>query len=730
MPPSTDGVWTGATTFTIDPTTIDDGFGVTMTDTRGLFVLHAVLLHTGKVLCFSGHVESVMYAPLYYLFDPAAPTAKMAPIAFPGRPDLFCCHYVQIPDGRILAAGGSEHDTMVGGAVQYQGSNGAKTIAIFDPTPGVEAWSLSQTNGSPNELRQGRWYPTLVLLPDERVAVFSGRREFGGAPSPSIADEVELLWPPNYNSVLLQSGTKDLPIYPGLHLAPNGRIYYTHTNWGQQMPEPDDASILIPDGGDTAAWTVHAGRKPPDPRREEGMSVLLPPAQDGKILLIGGSKACKAPAGSTVGVFEGGGTTGPNAFDHIENTADPMAANIMDTTVDPPGWSTVGPMAFGRINGHCVLLPDETVFICGGHNNYKWLDIASGTRPSLESEIFKPSASSIAPGPVGFRTVASAHDPRMYHSVALLLPDGRVWTAGGADANHNEPTLTYPAGWNPRRRYSGGQALNSKTFELYEPPYMHHPTATRPTITDVVRNSVSTRRILYGESFVVTTPNAATIARVALMRPGACTHHTDTEQRYVRLEFTIGPGMLDVAGITDRRIAPPGYYMLWIVDTNGLPCQRAEFIQLVSITPTPPPPRRGTSCAVATACFGSSLHPQVEYLQGLRREIHASSPTGRRFIDTVNRIYEAWSPPLAARLTANDAAREVVRDTIVAPVIDVIRACDRVAARVPSLRQPVLVGLLSAAGVAGVAALPVLTLRAAARLARRRLLARRTDRAE
>jgi hypothetical protein len=719
---SVNGQWTGATPFPLAPPDplIDDGFGITMSDTRGLFVLHAILLHTGKVLCFSGHVEGMMYAPLFYVFDPEFPATPLRPIDFPGRPDMFCAHYVQLPDGRILAAGGSQHDMMAGPAVVYRGSEGARTIGIFDPDQTPPAWTVSRSGGVVNVLTQGRWYPTLVSLPDGRVAVFSGRRENNsGVPNPSIADAVEILSPPDWKSSTLGGATKALPIYPGLHLSPNGRIYYTHTNWGQEMTDPETASLLIPDGATSVpapGWTVYAGLRPTNPRREEGMSVLLPPAQDGKILVVGGSRALKAGA-VAVGVFEGGAPTGPAAFDHIELASDARSANILDTTPvhpAPPTWSSAGLMAHGRINGHCVLLPDATVLICGGHNNYKWLPRPS-TEPSLVAEIYTPGS--------GFREAGDLldprehmQDPRMYHSVALLLPDGRVFTAGGADPNGTEPPLTYPAGWNPERRYGAADVLNSKTFEFYEPPYMHN--GARPEITGVLRNGASVRRIEYGQTFVVTTPEAASIDRVAFMRPGASTHHTDSEQRYVRLDFSRGTGELTVTAVGDAKVAPPGYYMLWIVDDQGRPCRRAEFIHLV---PRLGQPGGGTTCFIATACLGSPLHPSVVYLQMLRGELRETSGAGRRFIAAVTRVYESFSPSLARWLERNAVARDVVRALVVRPVVSVIHACDRATAVAPRLRQPLLLASLSAAALAGVTLLPVLALAAAGAIAVRRV---------
>jgi Domain of unknown function (DUF1929) len=641
------------------------------------------------VLCFCGHVETAMYAPLCYLFDPQNPSKALSPIAFPAGADLFCCHYVQILDGRILAAGGSELHGLTEQGFHDNGSTGSKTIALFDPVN--EQWTVSKTGADINELLQGRWYPTLVSLPDGRVAVFSGRRELGA--TTLIADVLEIMEPPDWNTRELTGANKTLPIYPGLHLAPNGRIYFTHTTWGQEIANPDTASLLIANGAMSASWTNYAGLKPPNPRREEGMSVLLPPAQDGKILVIGGSHALDA-VGKGLVEPNGGGT---GAFHHIENAVDPFAADILDTNTDPPTWSSVGSMGFGRINGHCVLLPDATVMICGGHNRYKW-NPKPTTEPSLSAEIYTPGS--------GFRTVAAMHDPRMYHSIAILLPDGRVFTAGGADRNQSEPNLSYPPGW-LGRRHANASPLNSKTFEFYEPPYMHK--GSRPVINDVRRNGVSIRRIEYGQIFTVQTLQSAVIDKVAFVRPGACTHHTDSEQRYVRLNFTKGSGELTVSAVGDARLAPPGYYMLWIIDNQQRPCVEAVFVHLV---PRIGQPGGGTSCFIVTATLGSPEHPSVVYLQKLRHELSQGTLIGCWFISAVNYIYESFSPQLARKLSNHEFARTAVREMVVRPIVAVVEKTDCLSQRILSCRYRhiFLVVLFTIEAVLGVVVLPILTI--------------------
>ena len=123
----------------------------------------------------------------------------------------------------------------------------------------------------------------------------------------------------------------------------------------------------------------------------------------------------------------------------------------------------------------------------------------------------------------------------------LEFGQGQVYRR--ADPNRAEPAspspqFTYPPGW-VGRTY-GGEALNAKSYEFYRPKYFFN--GARPTITDVLRNGTSTRRIQYGQTFTITTPQAASINTVVIMRLGACTHHTDTEQRECRKHQQNSPG--------------------------------------------------------------------------------------------------------------------------------------------------------------------------------------------
>jgi galactose oxidase len=138
--------------------------------------------------------------------------------------------------------------------------------------------------------------------------------------------------------------------------------------------------------------------------------------------------------------------------------------------------------------------------------------------------------------------MASQVARRGYHSTSLLLPDGRVLSAGSDD--FVAPDM-------------------SQTVEIYSPPYLFQ--GTRPTITSAPTS------LKYNAAFTITTADAATITRVALIRPGSVTHADDFDQRYVDLAFTTGVGVVNATAPLSGNYAPPGYYMLVIVNSSGVP---------------------------------------------------------------------------------------------------------------------------------------------------------------
>ncbi|MEU3354387.1 galactose oxidase-like domain-containing protein [Streptomyces sp. NPDC037389] len=437
--------------------------------------VHFALLHTGKLAIFSG---SGNYPPRHdshtngsVLWDYRTGAFTQPPISY----DTFCCGQATLPNGDLLAAGGTE---------QYDPFHGLPNAAILSATAGT--W----TNVA--DMADGRWYPTLVSLADGRVLAVSGLNKTGGGnDTPEIYDPATNTWTPT------TARTPGWPLYPHLFLLRDGRIFWTGASLGTTGLPAQTISL-----GSTTTTPV-PGLTLPD-NRDQAASVLLPPAQDQKVMVMGG--------------LGGTGAT-PNA-------------DIADLSGPNPHYTPTAPMHLGRTRLNAVLLPDRTVFVSGGG--------AQGeAAPVLQSEIYDPQTGT-------WTLAATATVPRLYHSVAALLPDGRVATAGS----------------NPNR---GDDELR---IELFHPPYLFR--GARPHIED------APTEMRYGGQYILRTPQARETMWVQLMRPMATTHSTDSQQRLLDIPFTVN-GLCELTiTLTDKpNLAPPGWWMLTIVDHNRLPsCAR------------------------------------------------------------------------------------------------------------------------------------------------------------
>jgi hypothetical protein len=337
----------------------------------------------------------------------------------------------------------------------------------------------------------------------------------------------------------LKGADRWMPLYPRLHLLPDGRIFYagsynTHYTfpfvlWG--FP----TAILNPK---TGRWTEIG--LPRTSEREEGTTVLLPltpPDYRARILLTGGG----TPRG-----------------DHALPDAE-----IIDLSEPRPQWRAIASMKHARYYAYAVILPNRQLLVVGGRSGAKSHhppDIGPATDPHQSEEepaLQDPPQDPLAireaemfdSGSEQWRPVASMQVDRLYHSNALLLPDGRVMVVGS----------------NPASK------VNELRIEIYSPPYLFH--GPRPRIDD------APPAVIYGGEFEIRTPDAREVDEVALIRPSSTTHCVNTDQRYVGLSI-IGRNSESLrAMIPDNpNLAPPGYYMLFIV-RNGIPSE-ARFIRV------------------------------------------------------------------------------------------------------------------------------------------------------
>lgn len=235
------------------------------------------------------------------------------------------------------------------------------------------------------------------------------------------------------------------------------------------------------------------------------------------------------------------------------------SANVVNISGATPTTTPTASMAFGRRQHNLTVLADGTVLATGGLSSGAGLvDLNAGV---YNAELWSPATGQ-------WKTLAAESVTRQYHSSALLLPDGRVLSSGGGICGTCD-NVGYLA----------------KNAQVFSPPYLFDAAgqpAARPTITSAPGS------VGYGSAFTVDTPNAAGISKAALVRLGAVTHSNNMEQRYIPVPFTAGSGSLQLTAPANANIAPPGYYMLFLINSAGVP----SVASMVQVGPgeSPPPP--------------------------------------------------------------------------------------------------------------------------------------------
>ncbi|MFB7337579.1 galactose oxidase-like domain-containing protein [Streptomyces adustus] len=575
--------------------------------------IHAVLLHTGKVLLVagSGNNQDNFDAKKFdsRIWDPVKGTVKKVPTPS----DLFCTGHTQLADGRILIAGGTKRYeklkgdvTKAGGLMivhnenpdrpitlpagtRFTGKENGRTFVskdpvlvprakkVFDPATGrflhndpglgriyVEAQksgSAYETGTQDNYLIQGltgvdarntygiaqklaldkkdfqgirdayefdpvaekyikvdpmneaRWYPTLTTLSDGKILSVSGLDDIGQlVPGKNeIFDPATKKW--SYTSTIRQ-----FPTYPALFLMQNGKIFYSGSNAGYG---PDNV------GRDPGVWDVATNRftKLPglsDPDRlETSGTVLLPPAQDERYMVIGGGGVGESKLSSN-------------------------RTRIIDLKDVHPAFTDGPTLEKGTRYPQSSVLPDDTVLVSGGSQDYR----GRGDSDILQARIYHPDTNT-------FDRVADPLVGRNYHSGSLLLPDGRVMFFG-SDPLYGDKADTKPGTFEQR-------------IEIYTPPYLYRD--ARPSL------SGGPRTIARGGTGTFTSRHAAAIRKVRLIRPSASTHVTDVDQRSVALDFTTSGDRVTVTVPKSRDLVPSGWYMVFVDDDRGTP-SKAQWVKV------------------------------------------------------------------------------------------------------------------------------------------------------
>jgi hypothetical protein len=389
----------------------------------------------------------------------------------------------------------------------------------------------------------GRWYASAATLGDGRIMAMSGLTQTGGT---STTVEIYDLQNAGAGWHSPTSVPFTPPLYPRIALLPNGKVFYTGQGSGGSNA---NSWIFDPTSG---SWTTSA---PTTTNRSYGSSVilpLLPPNYIPRVMNFGGG----SPATSST--------------------------EMIDLSAGTPSW-TPGPlMSTGRIQMNAVILPNGNVLAEGGSVNNE-----SPDTPGKTADLYDPVTNT-------FRSAGAAAYSRLYHSTALLLPDATVMSMGS----------------NPGARGSYEAAV-----EIYTPPYLFDAndrviTTNRPSITAVSPAS----RVGYNALLSLSYTSTSAISAAVLVRPGSDTHAFDMEQRLIGLcgpapqqPACIGTNnTLNLTTPPNGNVAPPGYYMLFLLDSAGVP-SKASFIQLTPYTTTPPSGSIGSPASDVTIPAGTSV---------------------------------------------------------------------------------------------------------------------------
>jgi hypothetical protein len=414
---------------------------------------------------------------------------------FIGRQHFLSGHAF-LADGKLLVTGGH--------IVSYQGLATAYRYA-----PSANTWT------SLPDMNAGRWYPTTTGLGDGNALVISGQDNGLSPNTPNSYNKLPQVWQVSSSTWRdLSSALLALPYYPYMFVSPNGKVF---------LAGPLQLTRYLDVSG-TGSWSTVGNNN--WGVRNWGSATMYAP---GKVLLMGGT---------TCGWYAKNCSSTPTA-----------TAETIDLTLATPSWSYTDSMSTGPRKLHnSTLLPDGQVFVTGGSRGTEDPNHTSNT-PAYESEMWDP-------GTGQWSVMASLSVYRGYHSTALLLPDGRVLSAGGD--------------------WAGDDGSLAASAEVYSPPYLFK--GARPIITSVPMS------ISYGEAFTVTTPNGSSIAKVSLIALGSVTHGFNQGQRinfltYSKVDNIDGSVDLNVTPPPDGNSAPPGYYMLFILNGSGVPSV-AEIIKL------------------------------------------------------------------------------------------------------------------------------------------------------
>ncbi|NLE85402.1 MAG: DUF1929 domain-containing protein [Myxococcales bacterium] len=469
--------------------------------------LHATLLPDGRVLTYGtpSGAPATQDGRTFDVWDPSLGfDAKSHRTTFDAqRVDSFCAGAAFLGDGSLLISGG----------------NSPRDSSVF--TPGA-----AEVASSPHRMASDRWYGTLITLPGGRALMLGGSAPYAALrahenPGQAVNAGTVSMTPELYESgwgfrSLFGAYSREAfgpdhhrYWYPRAWVAPSGEVFGISSEKMWYLDPSGDGSVRI--AGDFKGGVDAVARPNVGPT---STAVMFAP---GRILQVGGN-----------GYYDGHAT--PSS----------ALATVIDITGDAPVLTETAAMSVGRQWANATVLPDGKVVVTGGTRSAN----RGGADAVYHAELWDPEEGTWTIG-------ASASVVRVYHSAALLMPNGTVLSTGGGAPG----------------------PVNNLNAEVYYPPYLFRDSASggvelAPRPRPI---AVSTLSPGYGESLNVDLAQAAPLQRVALIGTSSVTHSFNSSQRRLELPFVQRGGRVAI-GLPTRDVdAPPGYYLLFLLDAAGVP---------------------------------------------------------------------------------------------------------------------------------------------------------------
>jgi hypothetical protein len=447
-------------------------------------------LPDGRVLSYGTDQQGRQGAQLIYdVWDPKLGYGPNSHTALPNTTstDIFCSAASLLGSGFLQDSNGSGNLLVIGGDLTV---NGVRNYSNNNVNMFIPSYNTLIALGPMN---YPRWYPSIITLRNGDKLVLGGR------PSPSdVGNQGE-------PTPEVRSATSGWRTLPGISLLSNTLEWY----YPRGFVGFDGSVILLEHSGAIFRLTTDgAGTMQDTGSRTAQGGVAYYPS-----VMFSPFKVLTVRAG--------------------------QRAQVVDLSRSPPVVTDVPNLNYDRIWGNATLLPDGEILVTGGSGVANEL-----INVAYQAEIFNPYA-----GPSGtWNLVASAAIPRLYHSSALLLPDGTVLTGGGGAPG----------------------PVNELNVEIYYPPYLWAQdgsgnAAPRPTIVS------APSRLILGQNFSMTVGSNDQIIFVDLVRVGASTHSFNPEQRLIPVAFSqSGTTITGSVNSAPEQILP-GYYMLFVFNTNFVP---------------------------------------------------------------------------------------------------------------------------------------------------------------